>query len=98
MQEHTSKFEPVRNYLYNEACSGTFLAHFWVHPAEEIVALAQPAAAPAVAAPAVAAPAAAAAPAVAAAHVQQASAFKSQQRSLPAPYPYIPDFYSKILR
>ena len=87
MQEHTSNFEPVRSYLYDEACSRTFLAHFWVHPAAEIVALAQPAAAPAVAAPA-----------VAAAPAQQASAFKLQRTPLPAPYPYIPDFYSKILR
>jgi hypothetical protein len=88
MQKYTSNFDPVTRYLYDDTFTEPFLAHFWVHSQEDILRLGQPVAPPPPLAPGPA-------PAV----VQPAPAFTLKKGSpLPAPYPYIPGFYAKLLR
>jgi hypothetical protein len=82
MQAYTSNLGPVRQFLYGDSCDVAFLAHFWVYSSQDITRLAQSAAA-------------AAAPSPAAALPQQ---LFRPQNALPDPYPYIPNFYVRLLR
>jgi hypothetical protein len=94
MQEYTSNFEPINRFLYSRTCDVAFLAHFWVYSSQDITRLAQSVAVPALPA---AAAAAAVAPNPAPAVPQQQAPFRQQHNALPVPYPYIPNFYAKLL-